>query len=927
MTEPTDRLSAACRLALAAYLHDLGKLAERARIPEAMETDANGLRKRDRNVQLYCPQFNGRHTHIHAAYTAIGFDLLEPLLPPLVGVDMRPFAPWREWDTDDSLINAAARHHLPDTALQWVVATADRLASGFERQEFEDYNQSVDAAEGAPLNHYTTRLWTLLEPIRLSPRLETRNFRYPLQPLAPMALFPVPAEEAEHRNHARAKEEYLELWKGLRAGLERIPEAHRANLPLWFDHFDSLWQVYTHAIPAATAGIGGNVRPDVSLYDHSRTTAALATALWRYHADHGHDPEAVSEELRAQWDRGLSDGRASRDAWNREKFLLIQGDLFGIQDFIFATGGATQKRAAKLLRGRSFYVALLTELAALRLLEALELPATSQVVNAAGKFLIVAPNTPAAREVLEQVRRELDEWFLRHTHGQAGIGLASLGARATDFRAGPKGQPRPFAALMRRLFENLETAKSRRFGLCGETPPPPVFGGYLDAFQHGECQIDGRSPAEIQQEGLWVSAMAADQIDIGRHLAADARLLITRRAISRATLRLPVFGYHITFDDSEDDSPAWQRLIDAGELRRAWDFSPARSGDEALWHGCARRAINAYVPRFTETDLAQAAHGLFDGLDADDRANEAVGEIKTLNHLARGDRRPHPQHHERWIGAEALLTLKGDVDNLGRIFQEGIRDPTFARMAALSRQINAFFAVYLPWLCATEFPDTYTVFAGGDDFFLIGPWHSTIKLAQRMKTEFARYVARNPDIHFSAGLSMTKPGLPIRQLADLAEDALDEAKAHNPKHASPAPKDAVTAFGESVTWKDFDGLMTLERKLADIAGDQGLSTGYLYGLLRYIDMAEQEKAYREAIARGETPNIAIGNALWHSHFAYQTRRLAETRFRQMEDSKQREALRRALQALLAEEIASHGIERHGAAYKIALFTYLYLQRD
>jgi CRISPR-associated protein Csm1 len=68
----------------------------------------------------------------------------------------------------------------------------------------------------------------------------------------------------------------------------------------------------------------------------------------------------------------------------------VQGDFFGIQDFIFAEGGKTQKRAATLLRGRSFYVSLLSELAALKVLEALALPATSQVVNAAGKFLIVA---------------------------------------------------------------------------------------------------------------------------------------------------------------------------------------------------------------------------------------------------------------------------------------------------------------------------------------------------------------------------------------------------------------------------------------------------------------------------------------------------------------------------------------------------------
>jgi CRISPR-associated protein Csm1 len=930
-----NRLTAACRVALAAYLHDLGKFAERARIPEAREIVDNKNNTRvEVEKQNYCPNFNGRYTHIHAAYTAIGFDLLEQHLPALVGADMNPFAPWQDRNADDSLINAAARHHKPDTFLQWIIATADRLASGFEREEFDEYNRAADEEPGRKLNHYTTRQWTLLERIRLEDRTETQDWRYRLKPLSPDAIFPVPAIGYEDGGETQAKAEYLALWEGFRKGLERIPEKHRESLPLWLDHFDSLWLAYTQAIPSATAGIGGKVRPEVSLYDHSKTTAALAVALWRYHDDQRHDSTEIREQLRAQWDRERETFEEPRRAWEEQKFLLVQGDLFGIQDFIFATGGETQKRAAKLLRGRSFYVSLLTELAALRILESLGLPATSQVVNAAGKFLIVAPNTPETLATLDAVRAEFDGWFLKHSFGQSGIGIACLPACCDDFRAGREGEPSPFRGLMKRLFETLETAKLRRFGLCGEAPAPAVFDGFLERFREGECKIDGRSPAEVKEGGVWLSRLAADQIDIGHWLANRDRLLVTSERVkplyegqSLNQLRLDVFGFHLLFTATEEETGRFGQEAKTGNLRRAWDFSLPESASDALWHGYARRHINAYVPRFRVVDLDEAALGKYDGLDPEDRDNEREDLVKTLNHLARDDRRPDPERPGRWIGAEALMTLKGDVDNLGMIFQKGLERPTFAKMAALSRQMNAFFAVYLPWLCAKDYPDTYTVFAGGDDFFLIGPWHSVIRLAQEMKTGFARYVAGNPDIHFSAGLSMTKPGLPIRQLADLAEDALDEAKAHNPKRANPAPKNAVSAFGHSVTWKEFDALMARERGLARIADECGLSTGYLYGLLRYIDMADKVKAYREAIKQGKTPKIGIENALWPSHFAYRTRRLVETRFNDTEDPKQREAQRCALQAELATEIAEGGIREHGAAYKIALFTYLYQQRE
>lgn len=900
-------MDASCRVALAALLHDLGKFAERARIPEAQEKDSDGNTRRDVNVQLCCPQRDGRYTHIHAAYTAIALDLLEKHLPELIGEDMAPFAPWREKNADDSIINAAARHHRPDTFLQWVIASADRLASGFEREEFDAYNAARDEDQARKLNHYTTRQWTLLEQIRLTRRDETQAWHYPLKAFSPEAIFPVSARDCETDDNTAAQEKYLALWKEFKAGLKDIPASHRQSLPLWLDHFESLWLAFAHATPSATAG---NVRPDVSLYDHSKTTAALAVALWRYHADQRHDHEAARQQLRGQWDRERGGTPEAAKAWAEEKFLLIQGDFFGIQDFIFATGGETQRRAAKLLRGRSFYVSLLTELAALKVLETLDLPSTSQVVNAAGKFLIVAPNTPDAIEKLRAVQAKLDTWFLDHTWGQSGIGLAWLPAASRDFVHG-NDEGSPFRGLMKRLFEQLEETKLSRFRLCGDAPTPAVFGDFLDQFGHRECKIDGRSPARVELENnIWVSELAYDQINTGKWLATQKRVLITRVGLDHHTLRLPIFGYQVNFTEGEADTGKFGDEARAGNLVRAWDFSLPEAFAEPFWNGYARRYINAYVPRFGEMNAWEADR--YQGIENPETFDPHPDEIKTLNHLARDDRRQ--DENGRWIGAEALMTLKGDVDNLGQIFQKGLERPTFAKMAALSRQMNAFFAVYLPWLCQSEFRNTYTMFAGGDDFFLIGPWYSTLKLAGRMKDDFRRYVADNPDIHFSAGLSMTKPGLPIRQLTSLAEDALDDAKTHGKQAGQPAPKNAVTCFDHSVAWEKFDQLMEREAGLAKLAREETLSTGYLYALLCYSEMADKSR---------ERPE----NALWHSQFAYRTRRLAETRFKETEDRHEREGARRRLQHELGTEIAGLGIEKHEASYKIALFTYLYQQRD
>lgn len=420
-----ELLQASCRVALAGLLHDIGKFAERAKI-EAERKDVQF------NEQWYCPkrEENGRifYTHKHAA----------------------------------------ARHHTPETFLQWIIATADRVASGFERTEFDEYNKAEEK------NHYQSRQLTLFEQIHIDeekdrPKKDIKdfNYRYSLKPLSPESIFPVKAEKCERNNNQEAQNDYKKLWDQFIEGLKDIPESHRHNLALWLDHFDSCWQTFTHTIPSATAF---NTKPDVSLYDHSKAVTAIATALWRYHRDRNDNQEIAKKKMSAIDKKD--------DDWNEEKLLLIQADFFGIQNFIFAHGGDSTKKAAKLLRGRSFYVSLITECAALKILEILALPSTSQIINAAGKFLIVAPNTEETIKQLKTLQQEFNNWFLTHSYGQSGLGLAWQTACCNDFES-PKDlknkEDSKFSQLMKKLHTELERSKYLHFDLCGQQFAKPVF--------------------------------------------------------------------------------------------------------------------------------------------------------------------------------------------------------------------------------------------------------------------------------------------------------------------------------------------------------------------------------------------------------------------------------------------------------------------
>lgn len=890
------------RIALAAFLHDLGKLAERAGIEHEGRLDAHKT--------LYCPWHfkEGYHSHIHAAYTGIAWDALEATGHfPDLRRDCSPFSAATDDNITDSAVNAASAHHRPDTFLQWIVATADRVASGFERDKFDsEYNNKKERD-----NHYCARLLTLFEQIGKTEIKEGElAWRYPLKPLAPENIFPRLANACTPSDNATAKAEYHALWEALIEGIKLIPKSHVANLPLWLDHFDSLWLTMTHAIPAATAF---GVKPEVSLYDHSKAAAALATALWRWHHETGNTGPDAAQELRER-----------REDWGIEKLLLVQGDFFGIQDFIFAEGGATQKHAHKLLRGRSFQVSLLAECAALKLLEALELPPTSQIINAAGKFLIVAPNTDSARAAVARCRKELNDWCLAHTYGEIGVGLATTPASCNDFTAGN------FGKMTQRLFAALDAAKHQRFGLCDDEANTE-FDGFLDSFDNtlGVCQINGKHPADTNvssQRGYALSRLADDQIRIGEALTKRARLLVARQAETLPVLGLDYFGYRLAFAPEAETSGKYGELARNGTLRRVWDFDAAES-DGTLWRGYARRFVNSYVPRFDATDEQVAdKYGKWESEAEFDRS----APIKTLHHIACEDRRL--DQDGLWKGEIALVTIKGDIDNLGKLFLTGFDHPTeknpdgtpkskltFAKMASLSRQINAFFALWLPWFCEhgkdaqgiARYRNTYTVFAGGDDFFLIGPWESTLALASALREKFAAYVA-NDSITFSAGLTMTHPKTPVRHLARSAEHALDAAKAY-PDPENP-DKNAAHIWNRSVSWADWQMLMGQRRTAlealmarADTHGAE-FSTGLTYSLLQLSDRAESKRPE---------------DAIWRSQLHYRLTRFFRDRVKGDDNARERR------EQLLADAIGEIGgaLGTYKGAYRLPLSVLLYRQRN
>lgn len=167
-----------------------------------------------------------------------------------------------------------------------------------------------------------------------------------------------------------------------------------------------------------------------------------------------------------------------------------------------------------------------------------------------------------------------------------------------------------------------------------------------------------------------------------------------------------------------------------------------------------------------------------------------------------------------------------------------------------------------------------------------------------MQQAFAHYVAENPEIHFSVGMVMSKSGIPVPRLGDLAEEALEKSKKID------VGKNAITIFNRSVKWKDWQSLCNLEQEIHRLAETYKISTSYLYSLIRLCEQAADEKN--------------IESAMWRSRFYYRTARYVT-------DKLSKETRNKALSEI-SISLGDKGIGTYKLNFAIPLTNYFYQKR-
>jgi CRISPR-associated protein Csm1 len=618
-----------------------------------------------------------------------------------------------------------------------------------------------------------------------------------------------------------------------------------ANIPSFsnfksFDDVISLWlnllEKYTWAIPSDTR----YETSDVSLYDHLRSSAAIAACLYKRHVVAIHQLKKMVKT---------------------DEFVFVGGDFSGIQDYIFDITNRGSGGASKRLRARSFFISLFSEVSIHKILHALELPLVCNIFSAGGKFLLLAPNIEGVQDTLKEMKSEIEQEIHDTFFSQFSF-LVSWKV-IKGFRKA--FEVYSFFKAADDMFHSLETEKTRKFQSVfhnkdsGEWDENAFRATRLyETYQAtGDCKICAKGPAIFEdpdtgsKESCYICRR--DKFLIGQKLPKAGYVAFGKGIFDpqNAGDKIVIFKPIVTdgYDKKEGYYVELLRKVNGGETYYLIYKIGEDEEDTNIKKG--KPFLKKYYANHVPIN-----------------ANEAILSFEEIATLSRW------QKENKIYGSDLLGILKVDIDNLGLIFSKGFENPrriergfndidrkTLSRFLTMSRMLDLFFSGWVKDIMSAtsektviaqltgiesipkedfekylksghiDFENIYTVYSAGDDMVLVGPWETMIIFSIFLNMQFRKYTCNNEFVTLSAGLAFVKPKHPIASAIKQAEALLEESKKSG--------KNMITFFGTTVEWERLpvliDFFLFLDKKFNE--SDSEINTSFLHRLLRYHQMA------------------------------------------------------------------------------------------
>lgn len=671
------------------------------------------------------------------------------------------------WREEKEILRCVQLHHAAELRaaapaeddLSWIACAADNLSAAADRREAEE-GEAGTFRRYMPLASVFTHL----------------NGEHPDHSIAP---YPQDGTLRMPERHAAAlsAEPYQAAAEALRRRLAELPREDA-----WVDSLLCLLESYTSMFPSSTCA---GESPDISLYDHLKTTAAIGAC--------------ISEYLLSSGERNYKKRLFLEEAAFRKEnaFLLYSADISGIQKFLYTVAS---DKALRSLRSRSFFLELLMEHYADELLLACGVSRTNLLYSGGGHCYILLPNTESVKAALSAWNQRFNAWL----SGEFGVSLflahGWTECSGNDLTNTP-AEDAPYKAMFRRVSAAVSRHKMHRYSagdLRRLNRPTPASGR--------ECKVCGRTDDLIDGRCPWCRLFAA----LSEKIQTKDVYFVGTGEDAEHDFALPTpdgYAYILL----TDEKTARLRLDSGAAVRRIYSKNRAFTG----LRYSTRLYVGDYAFSNRMDELAQNASGVrrlgVCRMDVDDLGRSFVSGYERPGHATAAE----TQHYV-----------------------------TISRTAAFSRQMSLFFKCYINDVLSGKHggkrPLAVTiVYSGGDDVFLVGAWNDTLEACLRIRAALRQFSCGSLTI--SGGLCVTDDSYPIRLAAERAGELEDRAKGE-------PGKDAIALFDpfleHTYHWEEFSENV-LGTKCALLtrffcSDDAARGNSFLYRIVDLLRSAERD---------------------------------------------------------------------------------------
>ena len=752
-------------LFLGAILHDIGKFYMRTENPDAKKNISKEYKA------FY--QAKGKNAPRHQEWGAF---FVEHFLP----------------ESLKEVTSLVLYHHRPSSYQQLLISVADKISAKVDRK---------DLSEEAAGDDKSKYLISVLSQINLDEKK-----RDPKKAFYKLLKKRYEVEPPSEGFSTDAKNDYQNLWSEFSRKVNALRDGFGSSFDLedFATAIYNLLRIYTYNIPSAFY----YSQPDISLWAHSKSTAAIAFCLDRQLKKEVSQEDERRKVLEKINEKLLPGNEFEIKEDHYPYFCLVKGDVSGIQDCVFDT---KMDGALKAFKAKSFYISFLLDTIARYILKEENMPICNLIYNGGGHFYLLMPRY--FMDKLLQYQQKIDKILFSAHRGALSVLLEAAEVNLYHFAHN-------FGDCFDRVSRNIQRKKACKFKDVIEESKMEFFEPWEDYEQ--KCPHCGRK-IEPKEDNSDFCSFCESFVDLGDKLMKSFFIIDSWRKeeefseFSNIHNVLKAFGRYIQFSNHYE-TVANTLILDRSRIedlqRKQIEIERGQKGPKS-----------GFESDFYE-DLDISTHVPF--------KSEDERELMLIEDIA-----------ESAKGIKTWGIVRGDVDNLGDIFKKGLGDDnSISRIMTLSEEFSLFFGYYFNKLIKEQNGNIMVIYAGGDDFCILGQWDVLPQTAHRIYTEFRNFACHNPDVTLSMGFEIAPDKkYPIYRVAMVCGEHLEQAKEYERENGK---KKDCFAFGANfVGWEEFEDLKKLKESIADLVGNQNVSKALINGIYAVCSLKNMADDQRE----------------------------------------------------------------------------------